>query len=420
MLFRSPEDARAGTIYFHNYCIMSDQEDGAKNIVVPVGTKIVFTAFKNGAKCLSDWIIEGLGHTETIGPRSEIDFVKSMFIIPEWYTRPFSDLKAGFYRITEAQDHVNEVLKDTGSIFVFGGDFLEHTSHNYGFDDYTGWQWLGIDGIFWPGDPAVDYYDQNKSMGRCVWPYISVENGGTGTCNLSLTLPRAEPPLYDVESSSAQFVCSPTTTPASTPVSFDSSATGRSEGTLSAKYAGTELAQIQVVSFPRITSEVLVINVNGATSPIINLNYVNEVYRQCVTDFEPLCEPVSFTFSDAPANNVWSETDLNALQLALVNDSDTIELMILAKYVIVVVPGLDAEGYLGWGAGPYVWLYDSTTLQKVLPHELGHTMGLEDEYTPGPNGTNVSGKDKDNLMNNLAGSRLRYGQWKTANSVQNE
>ena len=131
------------------------------------------------------------------------------------------------------------------------------------------------------------------------------------------------------------------------------------------------MAQIQVVSFPRITSEVLVINVNGATSPIINLNYVNEVYRQCVTDFEPLCEPVSFTFSDAPANNVWSETDLNALQLALVNDSDTIELMILAKYVIVVVPGLDAEGYLGWGAGPYVWLYDSTTLQKVLPHELG-------------------------------------------------
>ena len=100
--------------------------------------------------------------------------------------------------------------------------------------------------------------------------------------------------------------------------------------------------------------------------------------------------------------------------------SDTIELMILAKYVIVVVPGLDAEGYLAWGAGPYVWLYDSTTLQKVLPHELGHTMGLEDEYTPGPNGTNVSGKDKDNLMNNLAGSRLRYGQWKTANSVQNE
>ena len=55
-----PEDERSGTIFFHNYCVRSDWGDGEKDVVVPAGTTVVFTASKNGEPAPSDWTVDGV------------------------------------------------------------------------------------------------------------------------------------------------------------------------------------------------------------------------------------------------------------------------------------------------------------------------------------------------------------------------
>ncbi|NLL83215.1 MAG: hypothetical protein GX230_03115 [Lentisphaerae bacterium] len=61
---RDPEDAASGAIAFHNYHIKSDRDGGAKDIVVPAGTSVTYTAYRNGTARRSDWTISGPGITE--------------------------------------------------------------------------------------------------------------------------------------------------------------------------------------------------------------------------------------------------------------------------------------------------------------------------------------------------------------------
>ena len=55
-------------------------------------------------------------------------------------------------------------------------------------------------------------------------------------------------------------------------------------------------------------------------------------------------------------------------------------------------------------------------VNNILAHEIGHTLGLSDEYTYNPGGNSISAADKDNLMNYGGDkSKLRYNQWRTVN-----
>lgn len=94
---------------------------------------------------------------------------------------------------------------------------------------------------------------------------------------------------------------------------------------------------------------------------------------------------------------------------------------IIVDRVVLILPDADADdaNVGGWGevGGRVIWIYSrSASKQYVLAHELGHTLGLSDEYTYIPGGNSISAADKDNLMN-LGGdkSRLRYNQWRTVN-----
>lgn len=56
---KEPEDEETGSISFHNYCIRSNRNSGEKDVVVPAGTPVIFTAYKNGEPQPSDWTCNG-------------------------------------------------------------------------------------------------------------------------------------------------------------------------------------------------------------------------------------------------------------------------------------------------------------------------------------------------------------------------
>ena len=119
---REPEDAAGGSILFHNYCIKSNIDGGAKNIVVPTGVSVIYTAYRNGERCSSDWTVSGHDRTETKRNTSQIVFNRSGWNVPEWFVPAFETPKAGVYMI-EAEDVQHAPLKDSGAMTACAGRF---------------------------------------------------------------------------------------------------------------------------------------------------------------------------------------------------------------------------------------------------------------------------------------------------------
>lgn len=114
-VIREVEDSDGGTIAFHNYYIESDQDDGAKEIVVAAGESVVYTAYKNGATCSSDWLVDG----ETKYDTSHIIFNRNWWYVPGWFIPSIATPIPGIYNIS-AHDVQYSALKDTGSMTVVG------------------------------------------------------------------------------------------------------------------------------------------------------------------------------------------------------------------------------------------------------------------------------------------------------------
>ena len=406
---RPPEDARAGTIYFHNYCIMSDQDDGAKYIGVAPGVTVKYTAYKNGAKCPSDWTVNGQTKKNT----TSIIFNRDWWDVPEWLTPSMKTPKPGIY-VIDAHDVNSNVLKDDGEMAVFGADFVEDGGHIYGFDDYTGWD-----------AGAAGYYSTPKT-GRCVWPYASVQVNQWGCSELKIKSWGVNR-TFDIECDREGVSYYPETTIGTARVDFFAGVQSYNEtgnATLTANYDGVNLAQLRIVPFNQQTRKVLVVNVNNASSSIVSLSNANDVFKQCVTEFEgtiPSC--MQFSYTAAP--NVWDLNSRDMLLNAVLNDTTQgvgeIARADTTDHVILVISGTDIKDnppfrYLGWGQRPgrVVWLYSSATQSDAFSHELGHNFGLT-HVDEGQSNENLT--DKENLMTarEKPGNRLRYEQWKTVN-----
>ena len=119
---RDPEDSGSGTIAFHNYYIKSNIDGGAKNIVVPAGASVIYTAHRNGERCLSDWTVSGHDRTATKRNTSQVVFNRSGWNVSEWFVPAFETPKAGVYAI-EAEDVQHALLKDSGAMTVYAGRF---------------------------------------------------------------------------------------------------------------------------------------------------------------------------------------------------------------------------------------------------------------------------------------------------------
>jgi len=109
------EDAERGIIAFHNYYIKSDQDGGAKDIVVAAGASVVYTAYKNRNRCSSDWLVNGVAKSDS----SRIIFNRNWWYVPGWFIPSMDTPQPGIYDIY-AHDVQHAVLEDSGSMTVAG------------------------------------------------------------------------------------------------------------------------------------------------------------------------------------------------------------------------------------------------------------------------------------------------------------
>ena len=108
-----PEDERSGTIFFHNYCVRSDWGDGEKDVVVPAGTTVVFTASKNGEPAPSDWTVDGvLVETNKTSYTFNAPVSEPRFLSVRPFSSPYEGLKSESY---VANDSTESALEDSGS-----------------------------------------------------------------------------------------------------------------------------------------------------------------------------------------------------------------------------------------------------------------------------------------------------------------
>ena len=102
-----------GTIFFHNYCVRSDWGDGEKDVVVPAGTTVVFTAFKNGEPAPSDWTVDGiLVETNKTSYTFNAPVSEPRFLSVRPLSSPYEGLKSESY---VANDSTESALEDSGS-----------------------------------------------------------------------------------------------------------------------------------------------------------------------------------------------------------------------------------------------------------------------------------------------------------------
>ena len=127
---RPPEDAAGGTISFHNYHIKSNRDGGAKEIVVPAGTSVTYTAYKNGATCPSDWTVNGSSRNNT----ASIVFNRHWWDVPSWFIPSMDTPQPDVYGVN-AHDVQDARLKDSGEMTVVGVKMVSGGGKFSGKDD---------------------------------------------------------------------------------------------------------------------------------------------------------------------------------------------------------------------------------------------------------------------------------------------
>ena len=126
---RPPEDAAGGTISFHNYYIKSNCDGGAKEIVVPAGTSVTYTAYKNGSTCPSDWTVNGNSRNNT----ASIVFNRHWWDVPSWFIPSMDTPQPDVYGVN-AHDVQYARLKDSGEMTVVGVDHIEAKQESDSFE----------------------------------------------------------------------------------------------------------------------------------------------------------------------------------------------------------------------------------------------------------------------------------------------
>ena len=403
-----PEDAASGRIWFHNYCIRSS-EDGKKVFTVPVGKSVTVSAFQNGKRRESDWIVNSERKEET----ASIVFNRSFWQFWKWFIPSMETPIPGTYFIF-AHPTEMERLWDEGKMVVVGACFDRDGRHLYGYDDFTSW-------IAHDSEKESDYYGAKN--GYCSLPYLSVPVGKTGYTFLKLTpdvLLEDETPV-NLSSGSNGVTVSPAYALASLGVSV-TAGTSLRESTVSANCDEYNLASVQIVPLKQKYREIIFVIVNGASNRVSNIAPINAIFRECAIKFS-VADTISFTWAGAPTNLLWTAND-RAQLLANFNQSQKQPVThsnALRPHYVFIIPGRDSSSFYiaGWGirSDNYIWLYDFVDEPLILAHEFGHNCSLTDEYTFSPEGALISAGDKENIMNYWDGGdrHFRYEQWIQAN-----
>lgn len=388
--------------------IKSDQNGGEKDIVVPHGTSVKYSAYQGTSLQNSTWSVTGFPSKEA----EEIRFNKSFWLsLWPWSAPNIINPEPGVYNISAtSKDPAGG--SDSAQMTVVGGEFKEHSSHAYGFDDYTNWN-----------KNATDYY--GTKTGKCTLPYASVRSGYQGRSNFTLT---PSPISRDIEFSSStdRLVFSPATTKSSRNVIFNaSSGWFSSSATLSAKLDNTTFANLSVRSYnlKTITVGVRLVHETSYTStdiPTASIQQtLSEVYKQAC---------VNVTVTRLPTITI--NFDLNSDGKVDVGSWMTQEMTIIKNagdaagydYIIFIVsnPNDGSLGYMNFSQ-KYGFVHGGGG--QTVAHELGHGQGLrhifELDATGGYNNAPAKGVDDNNLMHSYAGAnrvKLRMSQWNNLNN----
>ena len=119
---RPPEQDSGGTIYFHNYYIKSNSSENknSKNIIVPVGETVTYTAHKNGNSCTSNWTVTGPGNfKKEDNGKSSIMFNRSWWQVGSWGIPSSGTPLAGVYNIKAVASSFSD-LTDSGQMTMVG------------------------------------------------------------------------------------------------------------------------------------------------------------------------------------------------------------------------------------------------------------------------------------------------------------
>lgn len=91
------------------YTIKSNQNDGAKEIVVPAGTSVTYTAYEGTSSKASNWTVNG----QTKNNESSIIFNRNWWNVPGWFSAPMGTPDPGIYNITAVPTD-NASISDAG------------------------------------------------------------------------------------------------------------------------------------------------------------------------------------------------------------------------------------------------------------------------------------------------------------------
>ncbi|MCL2103666.1 MAG: matrixin family metalloprotease [Kiritimatiellaeota bacterium] len=412
---KTGEVDKEGEIQFHNFYLQSDFDDFAKDIVVPLGRQVIYTARGNETEKASNWTVGSDGEEETKNYTSQIVFNRDFFDVDAWFIlSTIATPKRGAYSV-DAEEMISSIhypseklLTDAGQMTVFQADFTD--AQPYGFDDFTEWDYYPQPYI------SIDYYETIRK-GQCRWPYASAQIGYEGTSTLICTLEDANLDLS--ESSIPEEWFNPKIMVGGGGVIFtippdpvDPTAS-REEQTLTANFKGAMVAELTIVPYHK---KEITVGIRCVHEPSWNKNskeiegvedYLNNVYRQACVKVNVIYLPtmeISFDWDNDGSLDFsnWNNAEMQAIW----NVADNTE----CDFVIFLVsnfsrPRMDGGMWLGQRYG-----FVSATGWKGLlsvAHELGHGIGL----------SHTEMRDKDNLMypNFLnahpAMMKLRKNQW---------
>ncbi len=97
------------------FYIKSNQDDGAKEIIVPAGTSVTYTAYEGTSSKSSNWTVNG----QTKNNESSIIFSRSWWDVPGWFSASMGTPVPGVYNIS-ASPTDNASKSDSGEMKVVG------------------------------------------------------------------------------------------------------------------------------------------------------------------------------------------------------------------------------------------------------------------------------------------------------------
>ena len=410
------EDKPEGKIYLWNYFIKAE-EYNAKNITVPFGKTVTYSAYEGPTKVNSDWDVSGYENSKQKSNTDSIIFSRSFWNITEWFTESYSTPKPGVYEI-KANLTGNHSVSDSGAMTVVGAEFTENESHNYGFDDYSNWS-LG----------PTDYYKVGtERKGHCTLPYASVRAGDQGMAYLTVD-PTSNTKDIQISSSASEndLALNPETAIATTDFTFTPALSWFPQtATVTAKMDDTPLAKMEVTSYDLRHYKCLLVPVSrdgitgsGVHSSCEKLNFV---FKQAIIEFSRDIQ--KYVYNSFPPNDEWSDEDLLALATSFVqnnpNAKDDYDFFVFnIEGTYKVRPR--SQGCANRNCYSFIFSLPIATgiIKYLAAHEIGHNFDLDDLYDTD---TSEPGPDKDNLMNNsnLDCYKLRKYQWQTIRAHHND